>query len=198
MGFDRILAAADLGYRGKPFNWVTMPDQYTLAVFDRLVRQQAGRGGQLFAQVVLISSHAPWVPVPRMIDWDAVGDGTAFDAMAMEGDPPDVVWRDRDRVRDQYRQAVGYSLQAVLGWAARTRDRMPLIVVLGDHQAAGFVAQEDRADVPVHVIGPEALVNRAGEWGFAPGLIPPDTQVALPMEVMRDLFVTTYSSGLGP
>ena len=198
MGFDRILAAADLGYRGKPFNWVTMPDQYTLAVFDRLVRQQAGRDGRLFAQVVLISSHAPWVPVPRMIDWDAVGDGTAFDAMAMEGDPPDVVWRDRDRVRDQYRQAVGYSLQAVFGWAARTRDRMPLIVVLGDHQAAGFVAQEDRADVPVHVIGPEALVDRAGTWGFAPGLIPPDTQVALPMEAMRDLFVKTYSSGLGP
>lgn len=198
MGFDRIFAAADLGYRGKPFNWVTMPDQYTLAAFDRLVRQDAGRTGRLFAQVVLISSHAPWVPVPRMIDWDAVGDGTVFDAMASEGDPPDVVWRDRDRVRDQYRQAVGYSLQAVLGWAARTGDEMPLIVVLGDHQAAGFVAQDDRADVPVHVIGPAELVERAGAWGFAPGLIPPETQEALPMEAMRDLFVTTYSSGLAP
>ena len=194
MGFDRILAAADLGYRGWPFNWVTMPDQFTLAAFDRLLRKEAGRAGRLFAQVVLISSHAPWVPVPRMVDWDAVGDGTVFNAMAQEGDPPNVVWRDRDRVRDQYRQSVGYALEAAFGWAERTAEEMPLIVVLGDHQAAGFVAQEDRLDVPVHVIGPADLVEVAADWGFAPGLIPPEAQVALPMETMRDLFVNGYSS----
>ncbi len=192
MGFDDILPAAELGYRGLPFNWVTMPDQYTLAAFDRLVRQEGE--GRLFSQVVLISSHAPWVPVPRMVPWDAVGDGTVFNDMAQAGDPPDVVWRDRDRVRDQYRQAVGYALEAVFGWAARTADEMPLIIVVGDHQAAGFVAQEDRLDVPVHVIGPAALVDVAGDWGFAPGLIPPEAQVALPMEAMRDLFVNGYSS----
>lgn len=195
MGFDRILAAADLGYQGKPFNWVTMPDQFTLMAFDRLVRQQAKPDQNLFSQIVLISSHAPWVPVPRMIDWSAVGDGRAFDAMAAEGDPPDVVWRDRDRVRDQYRQAVAYSLEAVFGYASRLTEQKPLIVVLGDHQPAGFVAQEDRADVPVHVIGPAALVERTAEWGFAPGLIPPQSLAPLPMEGLRDLFVRSYSTG---
>jgi hypothetical protein len=118
--------------------------------------------------------------------------------MAQEGDPPNVVWRDRDRVRDQYRQSVGYALEAAFGWAARTAEEMPLIVVLGDHQAAGFVAQEDRLDVPVHVIGPADLVERVGAWGFAPGLTPPEAQEALPMEAMRDLFVTTFSSGVAP
>ena len=34
-GYDRVLAARDLGYRGQPFNWVTMPDQFTLAAFER-------------------------------------------------------------------------------------------------------------------------------------------------------------------
>jgi hypothetical protein len=195
MGFDRILAASDLGYQGKPFNWVTMPDQFTLLAFDRLVRQQVDREQKLFAQVVLISSHAPWVPVPRMIDWNTVGDGRVFDAMATEGDPPDVVWRDRDRVRDQYRQAVAYSLEAVFGYAARLTAEKPLIVVLGDHQPAGFVAQEDRSDVPVHIIGPASLVERTAEWGFAPGLVPPETLAPLPMENLRDLFVRSYSSG---
>ena len=195
MGFDRILAAADLGYQGKPFNWVTMPDQFTLMAFDRLVRQQAKPDQNLFSQIVLISSHAPWVPVARMIDWSAVGDGRAFDAMAAEGDPPDVVWRDRDRVRDQYRQAVAYSLEAVFGYTSRLTEQKPLIVVLGDHQPAGFVAQEDRADVPVHVIGPAALVERTAEWGFAPGLIPPQSLAPLPMEGLRDLFVRSYSTG---
>lgn len=197
-GFDQIFAAADLGYRGMPFNWVTMPDQYTLAAFDRLLRKAEGRPARLFAQVVLISSHAPWVPVPRMIDWETVGDGTVFNAMAAEGDPPDVVWRDRDRVRDQYRQAVAYALEAALGHALRTAEEMPLIMIVGDHQAAGFVAQEDRFDVPIHVIGPPALVERAADWGFVPGLIPPETQVPLPMEAMRDLFVRSFSTGVVP
>ena len=80
MGFDRVLAAGDLGYRGQPFNWVTMPDQFTLAATDRLLR--APGAAPLFAQIALISSHAPWVPVPRMVAWDQVGDGRVFDAMA--------------------------------------------------------------------------------------------------------------------
>lgn len=195
MGFDRVLPAAALEYRGQPFNWVTMPDQFTLAAFDRLLRDTP-REARLFAQVVLISSHAPWVPVPRMVPWEDVGDGTVFDAMATAGDPPDVVWRDRDRVRDQYRQAVAYALEAAFGWAARA-DGMPLVFILGDHQAAGFVAQEDRPDVPIHVIGPAGLVDRTAAWGFTPGLIPPETQHAIPMEEMRDRIITTYSSAAG-
>ena len=196
MGFDRILPASDLGYRGLPFNWVTMPDQFTLAAFDRLVGT-APRDGRLFAQVVLISSHAPWVPVPRMIPWEKVGDGKVFDAMAQEGDPPNVVWQDRDRVRDQYRQAVAYSLEVALDWVARAGSDGPLVFLLGDHQAARFVAQEDRHDVPLHLIGPPALVDAAAGWGFAPGLIPPETLAALPMEEMRDRIVAAYSSESG-
>jgi hypothetical protein len=199
MGFDRILAAADLGYQGKPFDWVTMPDQFSLAAFDRLVRQQAGRNHagrkqKFFAQVVLISSHFPWVPVPRMVDWSAVGDGHIFNDMATEGDSPDVVWRDRDRVLDHYRRSVAYALEAVFGYASRLAEEKPLIVILGDHQPLGFVAQEDRADVPVHVIGPAGLVEPTKDWGFVPGLIPPETLTPFPMEGLRDLFVRSYSS----
>ena len=193
MGFDRILPAADLGYRGLPFNWVTMPDQFTLAAFDRLVRL-APRDGHLFAQVVLISSHAPWVPVPRLIPWDAVGDGRVFNEMAQAGDPPNVVWQDRDRVRDQYRQAVAYSIEVVFDWVAQAGPDGPLVFVVGDHQAARFVAQEDRPDVPMHVIGPADLVAAAGSWGFALGLIPPASLKSFPMEEMRDRIVAAYSS----
>jgi hypothetical protein len=118
MGFETVLAAADLGYAGLPFNWVTMPDQFTFAALDRLLRD-GGDKRPLFAQVATGSSHAPWVPVPEIVDWDAIGDGRIFNEMAAAGDPPDVVWRDRDRVRDQYRQAIDYAL------ARRGRLRRP-------------------------------------------------------------------------
>ena len=195
MGFETILAAKDLGYKGKPFNWVTMPDQFTLAALDRLLRS-GGDARPLFAQVALVSSHAPWTPVPALLDWDALGDGRVFDAVAVSGDPPDVVWRDRDRVREQYRLAIDYALQTVFDYAARHAGDPPLLLVIGDHQAAGFVALDERPDVPVHLIGPPDLVERAAGWGWAEGLIPGPSTVPRPMDEMRDLILRTFTTGL--
>ena len=192
MGFDRVLAAWDLGYRGLPFNWVTMPDQFTLAAVDRLLR--GTDGPPLFVQVALISSHAPWVPVPKLLAWDRVGDGTVFDAMARAGDRPEVVWRDRDRVRAAYREAVDYSLAVVADYALRHADDPPLMIVLGDHQPVPWVAQAGGADVAIHLIGPAYLVDRAAGWGFAPGLIPPAGSPAIPMDRMRDLILRGFEA----
>jgi hypothetical protein len=193
MGFDTILAARDLGYAGLPFNWVTMPDQFTLAALDRMLRN--GEDDRpLFVQVALGSSHAPWVPVPDLVAWEAVGDGRIFDEMALSGDAPDVVWRDRDRVRDQYRRAVDYAIRTVFDYAARNADDPPLLIVVGDHQAAGFVALDERPDVPVHVIGPEHLVDPAGSWGWRTGLIPDTGAPVRSMDEMRDLILDTFSS----
>ncbi|MFW5881495.1 MAG: sulfatase-like hydrolase/transferase [Roseicyclus sp.] len=192
MGFDTVLAAADLGYEGLPFNWVTMPDQFTFAALDRLLR--SGEDGRhLFVQVATGSSHAPWVPVPEMVDWEAVGDRRIFDEMARAGDPPDVVWRDRDRVRDQYRQAVDYALRVVFDYAARHADDPPLILVVGDHQAAGFVARDARPDVPVHVIGPAHLVAAAEGWGWTEGLIPGAEVEVRSMAAMRDMILEAFA-----
>ncbi|MEE4381014.1 MAG: sulfatase-like hydrolase/transferase [Pseudomonadales bacterium] len=195
MGFETILAAEDLGYAGASFNWVTMPDQFTYAALDRRLREDRPDDRPLFVQVATGSSHAPWVPVPELVPWDAVGDGRVFDAMATAGDPPDVVWRDRDRVRAQYREAVDYALETVLSWAALHADAPPLLLVLGDHQAAGFVALDERPDVPMHLIGPAELVERAARaWGLAPGLLPPDDAPVVPMERMRDRILTTFTT----
>ena len=194
MGFDTVLAAADLGYAGQNFNWVTMPDQFTYAAMDRLLRENRPEAGHLFIQVATGSSHAPWVPVPEVVDWDAIGDGRIFDTMAAAGDPPDVVWRDRDRVRAQYRLAVDYALEAVLAYAARHADDPPLMIVLGDHQAAGFVALDDRRDVPIHVIGPAHLVDLTADWGLSSGLLPPADAPVTPMDRLRDLILAAFTS----
>ncbi|WP_299841728.1 sulfatase-like hydrolase/transferase [uncultured Paracoccus sp.] len=194
MGFDRVLGAGDLGYRGKPFNWVTMPDQFTLAATDRLLRD-GDNDRPLFAQVALISSHAPWVPLPQMVDWDQLGDGRIFDAMADAGPTPKELWDDYDDVRAQYRASITYVLQAVAGYARLHAANPPLLIVLGDHQAAARIALDERREVPIHLIGPRDLVERSRDRGFAPGLIPPPDSAALPMEGMRDLILQGFTRG---
>ncbi|MFA8386258.1 MAG: sulfatase-like hydrolase/transferase [Pelagibaca sp.] len=194
MGFETILAAADLGYEGLSFNWVTMPDQFTFAAMDRLLRTERADDRPFFIQVATGSSHAPWVPVPELVEWDSIGDGSIFDPMALAGEPPDVVWRDRDRVRAQYRLAIDYALQVVLSYAALHAENPPLMIVVGDHQAAGFIALDERSDVPIHVIGPDDLVDRAAtNWGLTQGLIPPRDAPLVRMDQMRDLILQSFT-----
>jgi hypothetical protein len=171
-GYDRILAAGNLGYRGKPFNWITMPDQYTLSAFQRLVRDKQDRK-PVMAEIALISSHAPWTPVASMVDWDSVGDGQVFDAQATSGDPPAVVWSDPQRVRRQYIQTIDYSLEALSSYIARYGDDA-VFLVIGDHQPAAIVTgpKASRA-VPFSVISRDAaLVNRFRADGFDAGMRP--------------------------
>ena len=192
MGFDLILPAKDLGYQGLPFNWVTMPDQFTLAALDRLVRN-VERPEPSFVQVALASSHAPWVPIPDIIPWDSIGDGTVFNDVATSGDPPEVVWRDRERVRLQYKLAVDYALQSVLEYAVLHAPAPPLIFVVGDHQAAEFIALDNRSDVPLHIIGPAHLVERLSKIAPYPGLLPDDAANVFPMQQVRDAILTAFT-----
>ncbi len=197
-GYDRILAAADLDYRGLPFNWVTMPDQFTLASLQRQLLDPAPRA-PVFAEIALISSHAPWTPIPPLLPWDAVGDGTVFDRYATAGDPPDVVWRDNDRIREQYRLSLDYTLRVVTGFAARLGDHPSLFVVLGDHQPAAFVSGDPvNHDVPVHIIGAPETLARLDAWGFTPGLLPAPDAPVWGMDAFRDRFLEAFGTAPGP
>ena len=196
-GYDRILAAADLDYRGLPFNWVTMPDQFTLASFQRQLLDPAPRA-PVFAEIALISSHAPWTPIPPLLPWDAVGDGTVFDRYATAGDPPDVVWRDNDRVREQYRQSLDYTLRVVTGFAARLAANPPLFIVLGDHQPAAFVSGDPVGhDVPVHIIGAPETLAHLDAWGLTPGLVPAPDAPVWSMDAFRDRFLEAFGTAPG-
>lgn len=191
MGFETVLAAKDLPYRGKRFNWITMPDQFTLSAYPSLLSDDPRPE---FIQIALISSHAPWVPIPPVIDWDAVGDGTIFSQWADQGPSPKEVWKDRDMIREKYRIAVNYSLQVALEHIAQLGPDAPLIILLGDHQPVGFVAQTGGDDVPVHMIGPSEVIDQITHWNWSEGLIPSTDLPVLRMDSFRDRFIETFSS----
>ena len=193
-GYDRVLAAADLGYRGPPFNWVTMPDQFTLAAFERAALQPGPRRS-VFAEIALISSHAPWTPVPELVPWQTIGDGSGFAQFLGNGPAADALWRDRPRVRGQYRKALDYALSAAGAFAVRRAPTKPLIVIVGDHQPAPFVSEApgDHA-VPVHLIGPPDLLEAVGPWSWRAGMLPAEAGPVWRMDTFRDRFLAAFST----
>ncbi|MEO1789983.1 MAG: sulfatase-like hydrolase/transferase, partial [Pseudomonadota bacterium] len=191
MGFDLVIPAADIPYRGKRFRWVTMPDQFTLAVYDELLPPDPRPD---FLQIALISSHAPWTPIARMVPWEDVGDGTIFNEMAAEGPTPKALWADRDAVREAYGRSLDYALRVAFAHVARLGEEAPLVIVAGDHQAAGFVAGSDNKDVAVHMIGPDHVLERIAHWGWTDGLIPAGDGPVRRMDTFRDDFLEAFSS----
>ncbi len=186
-GWDRIHAARDLDYAGPPLNWVTMPDQFTLDRFQRTLRPEAS--SPLFAQIALISSHAPWTPIIEVEDdWDAIGDGEIFERWRGHGDPPQVLWQDMERVRDHFAMSVEYSMHVSLEWAARFLDDDTLLILLGDHQPAAIITgHEASGAVPVHIISRNPdLVEPFRRRGWVDGLIPEYPAEAPGMNVLRD------------
>ncbi len=195
-GWDRIYAARDLGYAGPPLNWVTMPDQFTLDRFQRTLRPNAPR--PLFAQIALISSHAPWTPIIEVEeDWDAVGDGSIFERWRGYGDPPQVLWQDMERVRDHFAMSVEYSMHVSLEWAARFLDDDTLLILLGDHQPAAIITgHEASGAVPVHIIARNPdLVEPFRQRGFIDGLVPDYPATAPRMDVLRDWLHEDFGVG---
>ncbi|WP_035577432.1 alkaline phosphatase [Halomonas sp. TG39a] len=170
-GFDEIAAARDIAYAGPALNWVTMPDQFTLDYTQRYLLGET----PVFAQLALISSHAPWTPIlPVLDDWSSIGDGRIFAPWEDAGDPPEVLWQEVERIRDHYAWSVDYAVKVTGRWAERVVDDNTLMIVLGDHQAAPLITgDEASAAVPVHIIsGDPALLAPFIKRGFVPGTLP--------------------------
>jgi len=192
-GYDRIYAAKDLGYRGQSFNWITMPDQYTLSALQSLERKSGARR-PVMAEIALISSHAPWTPLPQLVEWNQVGDGTIFNRHRI-GDTPEVVWQNTERIREQYRKSIEYALANIVSYAINYGDDNLVILALGDHQPAPFVAGDsDNRDVLVHLISRDSKVMDAvKDWHWTDGMLPAGNAPVWGMDKMRDRFIAAFS-----
>ncbi|KAA1423955.1 CDP-alcohol phosphatidyltransferase family protein [Mumia zhuanghuii] len=193
-GVDQAYDAGDVGYRGPEFSYATMPDQYVLAALHRLELADADRR-PVMAEVDLVSSHHPWTPLPRLVDWDDVGDGSVFDDMPAQGLSPDEAFRDPDRIRSLYGRSIVYTWQALVSYLQHFSDPDLVVVALGDHQPHRYVSGRDAGrDVPVSVIAQDPAVLRAvAGWGWRPGLRPAPDAPAWRMDRFRDTFLETFS-----
>jgi hypothetical protein len=192
-GYDHVYDCKRLGYRGPGFGWSPMPDQYTLSTFQRLERAKPDHAPTM-AAIPLTSSHAPWVPLPRMLDWNEVGDGSVYGPIEAAGKAVDDVWPDPHKVRAEYAKSVEYSLDSLVSYVERYGDDNLVLVFLGDHQPVPIVTGAGASrEVPITVVARDpAVLDRISGWGWQDGLKPAPQSPVWRMDSFRDRFLTAF------
>jgi len=191
--YDTIYDSRNVGYRGPSFSYASMPDQYVLSAFQQLELAQPDHA-PVMAEIDLVSSHTPWAPLPRMVAWSKVGDGSVFDGMPSQGESPDVVWRDANQVKAAYAQSIKYSLRALISFVQKYADNNLVLILVGDHQPATIVTGEGAShDVPVTIIAHDtAVLDRISSWGWQDGMRPGADAPVWPMDAFRDRFLSAF------
>jgi hypothetical protein len=190
--YDQLYNAYNVGYHGPTFSYASMPDQYILSAFQR--RELAQPHRPVMAEIDLVSSHTPWAPLPHMVPWSRVGDGSVFDGMPARQPTPDDVWSSGAKVQEAYGKSVRYSLTALISFVRTFPDPDLVLVVLGDHQPATVVTGSDAThNVPISIIAHDPRVlARIDSWGWQPGLLPHPDAPTWTMDAFRNRFLTAY------
>ncbi|WP_433124612.1 sulfatase-like hydrolase/transferase [Micromonospora sp. CA-240977] len=189
-GYERFYNAKALAYRGEKFSFGTMPDQYTLASWRRL-EQARQVDAPTMTELALVSSHAPWTPVPQMVDWAGIGDGAAFHRPGGESDDKR---RTTKQIRADYRTSIEYTLSTLISYVRTYGDDDLVFIFLGDHQPAAVVTGENAShDVPITIIAKDrAVLDRISGWGWQDGLKPGPQAPVWRMDTFRDRFLTAF------
>lgn len=199
-GFDRVYGGQQLGYHGPRFGFSLMPDQFALEAAQR--RALAPADTPVFAQVELASSHTPWAPLPSLVPWDQLGDGSIFGPIHHRAQGVGGLWQHRDQVPEAYARSVAYSVRSVLQFVQRYGDDDLVLILLGDHQPASIVSGYDADhEVPISIIASDQRVlDRIADWHWQPGLLPDDQAPVWRMDTVRDRLLQAYTGpgDLGP
>ncbi|AZQ40400.1 CDP-alcohol phosphatidyltransferase [Streptomyces cyaneochromogenes] len=198
-GLDKVYNAFRLGYKGPKFSWSTMPDQYALEAFQRQVHGKK-RDKPLMSEIILTSSHQPWAPLPKMVDWDDLGDGSVFTPIQQSGTKPADIISDSSRSKQEYGKSISYSVTSLTQWLERYGTVDTVLVFLGDHQPMSRVSGTKASrDVPISIVAKDPeMLDKIADWNWTDGLQPGPQTPVWKMSSFRDRFLTAYGSTPSP
>lgn len=196
-GYDRIYDAHQLRYSGPWFNWARMPDQYTLSAFERFERRRVDE--PVMSEIALITSHAPWTPIPELVRWDEVGNGTVFEGMTERGESAEAILGNRTKARTEYGRAISYTLRSLITYVETYGDDDLVLIFVGDHQPTRLITGDHATrDVPITIVAKDpAVLDQISGWGWHDGLRPRPDAPVWPMDEFRDEFFDAYGGPQG-
>jgi phosphatidylglycerophosphate synthase len=196
--YDQLYDRRNVGYHGPAFSYASMPDQYTLAEFQRLELTPGHK--PVMAEIDLVSSHTPWAPLPTMVPWNKVGNGSIFDPMPARSESPITVWRNANTVRQFFGRSIQYSLQALTSWVTELNDPNLALILLGDEQPATPIGSVGaNHEVPISIVARDPSVFRQiASWHWQDGLLPGHSAPLEPMDAFRNQFLGAFSTASPP
>jgi phosphatidylglycerophosphate synthase len=193
-GFDKMYNSKNVGYAGPRFSYARIPDQYTFRAFAQNELDRP-RHKPLMGEIDLVSSHTPWTPLPHIVPWNQLGDGSVYDGMEPSHTSFFQLLGGPDQQRN-YAHSIQYSLRSLVSFVHHAHDKKLVMIVLGDHQPNSNVSGVGVShDVPVSLIAhdPSVLQHISG-WGWTPGLRPSSDGPVFPMDQFRDRFLSAFGS----
>ena len=196
--YDQLYNRQNVGYAGPSFSYASMPDQYILSTFNRLELEPVHRK-PVMAEIDLVSSHIPWAPLPRLVPWSDIGDGSIYRSMPAEGPSKYTVWQSADGVRTNYGESIQYSINSLVSFVQNAHDPNLVLMLLGDHQPSTVVTGAGAShDVPITLISSDPeVMSRISSWGWQDGMLPGPSAPVWPMDSLRNRFLTAFGSSTG-
>ena len=192
--YNQLYNQSNVGYRGPSFSYSEMPDQYTLAEFQR--NELTPGHKPVMAEIDTTSSHIPWAPLPTMVPWNKVGNGSVFDPQPAQSESAATVWRSNNTVQQFYGQSIQYSLTALTSWVTELNDPNLVLIFMGDHQPHTAVSGPGAThEVPVSIVTrAPSVLKQMSSWHWQNGLLPNSGAPLEPMDAFRNQFLNTFST----
>ena len=192
--FDQLYDQTNVGYHGPSFGYAPMPDQYILSAFQRL--ELAPGHKPVMAEIDTVSSHSPWAPLPTMVPWNKVGNGSIFDPMPARGETALSVLDNASKQRKAYGTSIQYSLRVLTSWVTELNDPNLVLILLGDEQPDTPITSPGAShNVPISIIARDPSVFRQiASWHWQDGLLPDPAAPIEPMSAFRNQFLRAFST----
>ena len=191
--FDKIYNRTNVGYRGPRFSYAPMPDQYILASFQK--RALAPGHKPVMAEIDLVSSHWPWDPLPKMVPWDKVGDGSIFDPMGGHSKSPITIFGNPSTAKKAFGRSIQYSLRVLTSWVTEAKDPNLVLILLGDEQPSIISGNYPNHVVPISIIARDpAVFRQIAPWHWQAGLLPGPNAPLERMDAFRNQFLDAFST----
>jgi len=190
--FDQLYDRSSVGYHGPTFSYAPMPDQYILSAFQRL--ELAPGHKPVMAEIDTVSSHSPWAPLPTMVPWNKVGNGSIFDPMPARGETALSVLDNASKQRKAYGTSIQYSLRVLTSWVTELNDPNLVLILLGDEQPDTPITSPGAShNVPISIIARDPSVFRQiASWHWQDGLVPGHSAPLEPMSAFRNQFLGAF------